>query len=126
MWDGSSGEIVTVGQSLVVNSSQNNFISSYLPKMYIRNYKKDAVFMSDMERVLNTYTDIRMSAISPFKITKLSGNNVVVSTVTKKNKLQNLNGVEIKRINLDNMEINNIQFIDNTPGTLKEMTYLSN
>lgn len=126
MWDGSSGEIVTVGQSLVVNSSQNNFISSYLPKMYIRNYKKDAVFMSDMERVLNTYTDIRMSAISPFKTTKLSGNNVVVSTVTKKNKLQNLNGVEIKRINLDNMEINNIQFIDNTPGTLKEMTYLSN
>lgn len=37
-----------------------------------------------------------------------------------------MNGVEIKRINLDNMEINNIQFIDNTPGTLKEMTYLSN
>lgn len=132
MWDGQNGEIVTVGQSHVLNQVPNpdGLLEVYSPKMYIRQYKRVNILNTGMENYLNNYayTSIRMSITSPFKVVKLSNNNIAVSTVARKSILQQTSteGIEIKTINLDDMIINNIQFIDNSPGIVKEMTYFSN
>lgn len=127
--NGASSELITIGQSFVLNSNQNNSVEVYTPKMYMRKFEKDAVFMSSLEDTLYTYTGIRMSSISPFKVTNLNNNNIAVTTVTSKSKLHQIisnEGIEIKMINLNNLMINGLQFVDNTSGTLKEVTYLTN
>lgn len=122
-----NGEVVTVGQSLVLNPNQNNFVSAYLPKMYIRTYKRDAVFTSGMEDVLNEYRNVRISPTSPFKVSKLNNYSVAVSAIVGKSGMNHfippIYGLETKRISLSSMEMDKIQFVNNVTGSLKEVTY---
>ena len=63
-----------------------------------------------------------MSPTSPFKATRLSDNNVAISSMISSRDLLS-NGIEIKRIDLNSMIINNIQLIRTSDETLKELTY---
>ena len=122
-----NGEISTVGQSIVSNSNISEPIV-YSKTMYIRNYKKADVLGSGMENSLHvySYTNLRMSLDSPFKMHKLANNKVAVSTIAQYSILQQNNpsyGIEVKTIDLYSMQIENIQFINNCSGTFKEMAY---
>lgn len=119
IWDGNLGEVMTVGQSLVLNTDT---VVPYIPKMYIRNYKRTGGFLSGMDDVLNTYTNVNMTPISPFIATRLSDNNVAISTILNSRRPSS-DGVEIKKIDLNTMKIDNIQFVYAENGTLRELTF---
>ena len=123
-------ELITVGRINVPTS--NTGIVVYTPKLYIRQYKRGAIFGTGMEEIAYNFRNVRQPySNGNYHVIQTTPYNVAIASI----ELYPTNNhfpqfqrycVDVRTIDVSTLQMSNIQYITNSPGTIKDLEYFPN